>query len=733
MRNRAVAIAWVATAVGVIASLAGAVLEILRPASVQGVPPPTPSDFQYVANGVLCSVAGLLIARRRPDNVIWMALAGAGLAGGLFGFLAEYTIYSHLIVSGGLPVEAAATWVSGWMFPMIPALNLLVLLLFPTGRTLGPRWRLPLWLVAGGFALLTGVLAFHVGWVQDRPVGSVGPIQNPLGIAAVTPLLEMLQTAAYAMLGAASLLGVVALVLRYRRGSSEERHQLKVLIYVAAFLPLGFLLYPLTSTEGPVTPLTLGTLALQSFGVLGLPVAIGVAILKYRLYDIDVVISRTLVYGALAAFITAVYVGIVVGVGTLVGSGGQPNLALSIVATAIVAVAFQPLRERLQKVANLLVYGKRATPYEVLSQFSERVAETYAADEALPRMARVLAEGTAAQRASVWLRNGSELRPAASWPESAPGNGARPEPAATAIPVSGQEIPDIAGADRAVAVRHQGELLGALSVVKRAGESLTPIEEKLLDDLARQAGLVLKNVGLTADLLRRLEELRASRQRLVAAQDDERRKLERNLHDGAQQNLVALKVKLGLAESFADRDPAKARQLLGEIKGDADEALETLRDLARGIYPPLLAEKGLGTALESQARKATLPVQIDADGVGRYSQEIEAAVYFCALEALQNVQKYAEATGATVRLRETDGELLVEVEDDGKGFDVAIQKRGSGTQNMEDRLNALGGTLAVTSAPGAGTTMQGSLPVAVRPTPTTDPAAATALGPLTPT
>src|SRR5258708_7605045 len=158
----------------------------------------------------------------------------------------------------------------------------------------------------------------------------------------------------------------------------------------------------------------------------GVAVGIAVAVLRYRLYDIDVVISRTLVYGALAAFITAVYVGIVVGVGTLVGSGGKPNLVLSIVATAIVAVAFQPVRERLQKIANRLVYGKRATPYEVLAQFSERVADTYAANEARPQMARVLAEGTGAERATVWLRSGAELHPMAAWPPATSGHRAVP-------------------------------------------------------------------------------------------------------------------------------------------------------------------------------------------------------------------------------------------------------------------------------------------------------------------
>jgi signal transduction histidine kinase len=203
----------------------------------------------------------------------------------------------------------------------------------------------------------------------------------------------------------------------------------------------------------------------------------------------------------------------------------------------------------------------------------------------------------------------------------------------------------------------------------------------------------------------------------VAAQDEERQRLERNLHDGAQQNLVAIKVKLGLAEMFVDKDPARAKQTFGELKVDTDEALETLRDLARGIYPPLLADKGLVAALESQARKATLPVQVDADGVGRYPQEVEAAVYFCCLEALQNVQKYAAATQATVRLQE-DGDIVAfEVEDDGRGFDVGSTKLGGGLINMSDRLDALGGSLEVDSIPGAGCHIRGRLRAAALPQP----------------
>jgi signal transduction histidine kinase len=229
---------------------------------------------------------------------------------------------------------------------------------------------------------------------------------------------------------------------------------------------------------------------------------------------------------------------------------------------------------------------------------------------------------------------------------------------------------------------------------------VSPSDEKLVEDLASQAGLVLRNVRL-------IEELRASRQRLVAAQDEERRRLERNLHDGAQQQLVALSVKLRLAEQLAERDPARSTAMLAELRDDTNDALDNLRDLARGIYPPLLADKGLAEALRGQARKAAVPVEVDPDGVGRYPQEIEAAVYFCCLEALQNVAKYARASTVTVRLGTENGDLTFEVSDDGDGFDPVTTPRGAGMQNMADRLEALGGRLRVRSAPGTGTTISG--------------------------
>jgi signal transduction histidine kinase len=424
-----------------------------------------------------------------------------------------------------------------------------------------------------------------------------------------------------------------------------------------------------------------------------LPIASAVAILKYRLYDIDVVISKTLVFGTLVAFATAVYLAVVVGVGTLIGR--TSNVALSILATAIVAVAFQPLRARARRLANRLVYGKRATPYEVLSEFSDRVGGSFATDDVLPRAAQLLGRGTGANRAEVWLRVGDELSLAAVWPEDAGAGGN--------LALVRGELPPIRDASLSVPVRHRGELLGALAVTKPANEPLTPAERDLVTDLASQAGLVLRNVALIA-------ELRASRQRLVRAQDEERRRLERNLHDGAQQQLVALAVKVRLAHSLVGREDDRARDMLDEIQTASQAALEDLRDLARGIYPPLLADKGLAAALEAQARKAPLRVSIEADGSGRYSQDVESAVYFCVLEALNNVAKYAEASRVTVHLSDRGGNLRFEVVDDGRGFEGNVS-HGTGLRGMADRMDAIGGTLRVASEPGHGTSVIGEVPV----------------------
>jgi len=420
-------------------------------------------------------------------------------------------------------------------------------------------------------------------------------------------------------------------------------------------------------------------------------------------------LNRALVFGALAAFIGAVYSAVVVGVGTATGAH-TPNTGLSVLATSVVALTFGRVRRRAQRLANRVTFGERAMPDEVLAHFSEQVATSYAPEDALPRMARAIAEGTGASRAEVWVRVEGALLFAADWPESDRRVRAR-------VPLGGSSLPAFSGVDRVVAVRYQDDLLGAIAIAKRTGELVTAAEDKLLEDVASQAGVVLRNVALTADLAARLEEiegsaaeLRASRQRIVETQDAERRRIERDIHDGAQQHLVALAVKVRLARTFIERDSKRAHQALAEVRLLIDQALENLRDLARGIYPPVLAEQGVAAALRAQAGPSGLEIEVSSAGPERIDPGIEAALFFCCLEAIQNAAKHG-ARRAIVHLEHSDNALSFSVTDDGPGFDLLRVKRGSGLQNMSDRIGAIGGRIEIRSKVGSGTTIAGSLPL----------------------
>ena len=242
---------------------------------------------------------------------------------------------------------------------------------------------------------------------------------------------------------------------------------------------------------------------------------------------------------------------------------------------------------------------------------------------------------------------------------------------------------------------YQGETLGALSVAKRPGETLTPVEGKLMSDLAAQAGLVLHNIGLTEQLRARLAELRASRLRIVTAQDEQRRRIERDIHDGAQQQLLGIADTLAVAQKLAGQDEERERALVARLKAETSGALGTLRDLARGIYPPLLADQGLPAAVCAQAGKAPGPVEVSTDGVGRYPPEIETAIYFCCVEALQNAARHAPGSAVRVSLAEDGVDVAFTIADDGPGFDPAATTSGTGLRNMSDRLAALGGSCQV--------------------------------------
>jgi signal transduction histidine kinase len=634
-------------------------------------------DFSDVFTDVVnlaVPVLGFVLASRRPENRVGWFFLAAGLGLALNAFCGPYALRALVVAPGSLPAGRAVAWLSNWAFVIQTSALSYLLLLFPTGRLRTRRWRPAAWFLAGVFVLLAVTQLAHATRVWSDPFSSFPDGQLP----GVVPVILILVPAAL-------LIGISGLVVRFARSSGDERLQLKW--FVAAAVLVVATMIPSILTNSPVTTV------LQNLAFLCLYAAIGIAVLKYRLYEIDIVISKAVLYGTLAAFITIVYAGLVAGVGTLVGSRYNP--LLSALAAAVVAIAFQPVRLWAGRLANRVVYGRRATPYQVLSEFARRIGGAYASQDAAPQMARIVADGTGAERVVVWLRVDDELRP-----EAASDGRLDAKP----VPVRGHETPALPDTDVSVPVVHQGELLGAIAIRMPRGEPLRPAGEQLVGDVASQAGLALSNAGL-------VEDLRASRQRLVAAQDEARRRLERNLHDGAQQDLVALAIKLRLAGTTVDEDPAQAKALLGELQTETAGALENLRDLARGIYPPMLADLGLAAALGAQARKSPVPVAVEADGIGRYPQDTEATVYFCCLEALQNIAKYARASQARIRLRARDGVLSLTVSDDGAGYDAARTPLGSGQRNMADRLAALDGRLEVSSAPGQGTVVTAYLPL----------------------
>jgi len=678
----AVGLAWAAGALVMLGYVATLWLQILN----EGVH----SDLEWDGfEGLIYltfPVAGLVLATKRPRNPLgWLMLAIGAF------FLspgAAYARYVSVTHEGELPGAglALALHYPGWV--VFIGLSGFLLMLFPDGHLPTPRWRWFAWSCGVGLVVLYALelLLPGVGADFDLP-----DVESPFAVAALGEGGDLAFLQGLVVIAPATIVGgAVAMIRRLRRaGDPVEREQLRWLAWAAGVIAV---LYTLAIIVNPIGASEdwqdwAGIIASSSFALI--PVTISIAVLRYRLFDIDFVIRKTVVLAIMVSLIALVYLAVVVGAGALVGSRGDP--ILSAVAAAVVALVFQPVRSRARRVADRLVYGARATPYEVMTSFGDHLAGAYASDDVLARLARVLGEGVGAARARVWMQLGDGLDEVAAWA----GDPADPD----------------RDDDLTVEVRHRGELLGALSVAMPPNDPMNPSKERLVRDLAAQAGLVLRNQRLTSALRARLAELQAAQRRLVSAQDHERRKLERNIHDGAQQQLVALQVRQRLAQQLVESDPARARQMLVELQTDTATALDDLRNLARGIYPPLLADKGLEAALVAQARKSPVPVEVHAEGIERLPQDIEAAVYFSALEALQNTAKYADASRATVTLRRANGSLSFSVADDGVGFDQAVTGYGTGLQGMADRLGALDGELEVTSRPGSGTTVAGRVPV----------------------
>jgi signal transduction histidine kinase len=557
--------------------------------------------------------------------------------------------------------HAAAGWLLVALIPVasLPTLLLVVLLLiFPDGRLLSPRWR---WF-AGVIVVL--VLVNVVGQLTD-PTAPQDPPGLPVSPLADRAVFEVLAPfTSFWLFPAAVLVAAVSLVLRYRSAGAVVRSQIKWLALSAVVLALC-----------EVGNIALGDAALagvlDALGKLAVAAAIGVAVLRHRLYDVDRAISRALAYGWLAVLVTGIYVALVVGVGSALGHPSGPDLLLSLVATIAVALVSLPLRSRLQEAANRLVYGRRQAPYDSLAGFTRRLAERSETGDPVPGIARALGEGLRARAAAVHLTDVAQPVSGA-WPPGVPLPAAEPTGSAP--------------------ITHQGDDLGRLEVW--TDTDLTETEQRLLEDLAHQAGLVVRNAALSAELGHRLLELRASRLRLVAAQDAERRRFERDLHDGAQQELLTMRMKLGFAERLAAGLAPEVADMLREVNEATAMTLDSIRRLSRGLNPPLLQSHGLVAALVAHARRLPLPTEV-AGGAERFPPDVETAVYFCCAEALQNVVKHAGARRAWVTVDGRHDRLCFEVRDDGRGLAAGAAASGSGLQNMTDRLEALGGRLDV--------------------------------------
>ncbi|HEX9312153.1 MAG TPA: histidine kinase [Actinomycetota bacterium] len=450
--------------------------------------------------------------------------------------------------------------------------------------------------------------------------------------------------------------------------------------------------------------------------------------------SIDALFAHAVSLAGLSAIVAGIYVAVVVGLGRVPRHDERTLLVLSMVAAAVAALLYVPARGRLRRLASRLAYGGRPTSEDVLRSFGTRMSRSVPLDELLLQMVESVRSAFALRAAEMWTAMGGKLELSASDPEGRRRPIALGQTEETTVSRAGLCGPAWArlwlpgvleGREDAVLrlapVTHSGELLGLL-VAERApeGQPFDDEEDRVLAELSRQVGLAMHNVRLDSALQSSLDEVRrqagelqASRGRIVAVANQERRRIERNLHDGAQQHLVAIAVKLRLARQLSERDPAKSSELMEELGGDIEEAVQQLRTLAHGIYPPLLADRGLAPALESAARRAALPVEVRSEDVGRHSAEVEATVYFCCLEAMQNAGKYAgEGASVVVRVWEEAGALLFEASDDGAGFDVTARRDGVGFTNMNDRLGAVGGTLRVESTPGRGTRVRGTIPLA---------------------
>jgi len=610
---------------------------------------------------------------------------------------------ARLSVSAGGLRHGMAVAVATAAGALVVALWIHLLLAVPDGR-LGTRARKA--------AAASGYLAAAIVAVVRLAAGAPLP---PTVIAVSLP--------------AAGLLALPAIRVRYAHAPSRDTERLQWTgigaVLAATVAVAAAVLNLLAGWPSPVAPVVLAATALVPLGLIAGDVPrLGKA--GGRL------LVQVIAAGGYTIALAVLYIVVVLGLGNPPqDTADHELLGLSMLAAAVAAIGYLPLRERLVGWATRSVFGARHAPDEVLRTFGSRMSRAIALDELLLQLAESLRKTMGLARAAVYTGVGDVLERTAAVPDTGPASiviTPRERQVVTRAGVSGNAwasvwLPALAGRGecqlRVMPVCHAGELLG-LIVAERpaAADAFSAEDGRVLTELARQVGPALHNAKLdralqtTLDEVRKqADELRESRARIVASGDAERRKIERNLHDGAQQHLVALAVTLRLARDVMADDPQAATEMLDQLAVDIKQTIAEMRELAHGIYPPLLADRGLAEALQAAANRSPLDVTVRTEETGRYGPEIEAAIYFCCTEALQNAARHAVKAQVEVRVWEDAGGLLFSVSDNGPGFDPRHARGGHGYVNMADRLGAIGGTIRWESQPGSGGQVLGAVPL----------------------
>ncbi|MDQ7030707.1 MAG: GAF domain-containing sensor histidine kinase [Ardenticatenia bacterium] len=618
------------------------------------------------------AVTALLITRRYPRHPIGWIVLGTALFAALTGFSEEYAVYAVHTHPDQLAVAAFVAGLLNWLW--VPSYALVAIhlpLLFPNGRLLSPRWRIVAWLGALWVLLNSAWLFFFPG-----PLPNNAGIENPFGVTAwhgtlltaldprvVAPLTGMLL-----MLAAAA-----SLVMRYRRSQDTvTRQQLKWYAYAAVMVSFAGLV---GQFSGQVAHLALFVM------VTAVPVSIAVAILRYRLYDIDLLINRTLVYGALTALVVGVYALVVAAASALLQSQG--NWPAALLATMLVVLLFHPLRTRLQREVNRLLYGERDAPLTVLSQLGRRMESAVSPEAMLSVLAETVARALKLPYVAVGLQGRDGL---------------------TIVAEHGQPT----GQARTFPLTYRGTTVGQLLAAPRQpGEPFAEADTALLEHVARQAGTVAHAVRLSTDL-------RRARQRLVAAREEERRRLRRDLHDDLGPKLASLTLSLDALGRLMDRDPAAAAALLTELKEQAATAVQDIRRLAHDLRPPTLDDLGLVAALRESAtryRQSGVAITVHApEPLPDLPAAVEVAAYRIAQEAMTNTVRHAQARTCRVTLERQPDALCLTIQDDGHGLPAGVQA-GIGLRSMQERVAELQGSFTLKSSPGGGTTVQAILPI----------------------